>query len=479
MAFPKTVAVPGSSTSRRSFVTRAGALFGVGSLLAACGGAGGAGDKIAQNKTSRQVTLRWSTWGDDKNSFNTDAAPKGMKLFQERNPNVKVTIEPQIDTPGGAAWWQKNQTEWVAGTGPDMSGHCCVYGISWAQDGLLVNMEPMMKKDIPAKIREDFVEWLMKLFTSPQAGLWALPMYSGTIGLYYNKTMFQRKGVPLPDDTWDWNKYREAAVKLNDPNAGQFGRRQVRGLDRVIQKIHQAGGNWVDPSSNTKAVFDSAAAMQALQYERDANLKDKYTVREGVNPLEYNATQGMDLYKAISAQKFAMWEEGSWILTRQVLQVEKDVVPQWDVAPLPKGPKQRDTLATHDGWGIWKGSKNIDESWELVKFLQSDEWVDINSRISGQQPARKSMQDRWAKGLKEAYPQLADKNLKPFQEAIAQNYARPKEFFKKANDSEQIMNTFLNEALYGTELNPAIKNGEKSLDAAVKDTISRLNDLNK
>ena len=49
----------------------------------------------------------------------------------------------------------------------------------------------------------------------------------------------------------------------------------------------------------------------------------------------------------------------------------------WEIAPLPKGPAGRFTLATNDGWSIWKGSKAPDATWELLKFLQSDEWTDI------------------------------------------------------------------------------------------------------
>jgi ABC-type glycerol-3-phosphate transport system substrate-binding protein len=214
--------------------------------------------------------------------------------------------------------------------------------------------------------------------------------------------------------------------------------------------------------------------MQALQYERDANLKDKYTVREG----DFNATAGMDVYKAISVQKWAMWEEGSWVLVRYGTQVDKDVVPQWDVAPMPKGPSQMDTLATNDGWSIWKGSKAIDESWELLKFLESDEWNNINARISGQQPARKSFQDTWMKLIKEANPQLAEKNLKPFTDAISQNYARPIELFRKHKDSNDMIIDMFNRAMYSTETSSSIKNGADSLDSAVKDLVQRVNDIN-
>jgi multiple sugar transport system substrate-binding protein len=314
-------------------------------------------------------------------------------------------------------------------------------------------------------------------------------MYSGTIGLFFNKLIFQRKGVALPNDTWDWEKYRDAALKLNEakpvlskteaPSGEQqgvvFGRKQVRGYDRLLQRLHQSGGNYVDPKDDRKCALDSPNALRALQYERDANQKDRFTGHED----DYLSLKGLDYFKALSAQRYAMWEEGSFALVRLVTLVEKDVVPQWDIAPLPKGPAQRDTLATNDGWSIWKGSKAIDESWEFVKFLQEDDWTDINTRATGQQPARKSFQDRWAKVLKEAYPQLADKNLKAFTDAIQQNYARPVELFRKHRESLSVLEKVFNEAVYAAESSSAIKNGSLALDAGIGDAVRRINDLNK
>ena len=453
-------------------------------VLAACAPIGGGGDKIAKGRSGREVTIRWSTWGDDKNTFNTTAAPQGVKLFNESFPNIKISVEPQVGD-----WQIKNQTEWVAGSGPDVSGHFGYWGAQWARDGVLWNMESAFKKDVPARIQQDYVEWLVKLFRMEGQGQFALPMYSGTIGLFYNKLLFQRKGVAFPDESWDWEKYRDAALKLNEakpvlsktetPSGEQqgvvFGRKQVRGYDRLLQRLHQSGANYVDPKDDRKCALDAPNAMRALQYERDANQKDRYTGHED----DYLSLKGLDYFKALSAQRYAMWEEGSFALVRLVTLVEKDVVPQWDIAPLPKGPAQRDTLATNDGWSIWKGSKAIDEAWELVKFLQEDEWTDINTRATGQQPARRSFQDRWAKVLKEAYPQLADKNLKAFTDAIQQNYARPVELFRKHRESLSVLEKVFNEAVYAAESSSAIKNGSLALDAGITDAVRRINDLNK
>ena len=174
----------------------------------------------------------------------------------------------------------------------------------------------------------------------------------------------------------------------------------------------------------------------------------------------------MNETQAFAAGRFIMNEEGSWRLVTYA----RDISPHfdWDVAPLPRGPVQRDTLATNDGWSMWKGSQVQDEAWEWMKFLQGDEWMTINTRATGQQAGRKSFQDKWARLLKEANPLLADKNLKPFTDAVTQNYARPIELFDKHNDAGTIMNKALNDS---------IRDGKTNVEAAFADACRQINAL--
>lgn len=442
--------------TRRGFVISSSAV-GAGGILAACGAAGGP-STIQQGKTTREVTLRWSTWGDGSNPFNQNAAPRGVRLFNEKFPKIKVEIEPQVGN-----WSQKNQTEWLAGTGPDLSGHCCDWGPVWARQGLLFNMEPGMKRDVPARIREDFVEWLLKLFHSPEAGQFALPMYTGTIALYYNKEEFQKAGVAFPDATWDWRKYREAATRLTRSAEGKYGRRVSTTYDRIMQRMHSNGGNWVDPKDDTKPAFDQPKALEALRYEWDAAHKERSGAREGggAEGAVFPSLAGKNIWQAFSEGLYAMMEEGSWILARMTQESNIPANVQWDVAPIPRGPANRTTLATNDGWSIWKGSKATDEAWEFVKFLMTDEWNEIAARDGGQQSGRKSFQDKWERLIKEAHPKLANKNLTPFKEAITKNEARPIELFRKhAEFARELLPKLTNDCL---------RDGKTPVDATVKE----------
>ena len=67
---------------------------------------------------------------------------------------------------------------------------------------------------------------------------------------------------------------------------------------------------------------------------------------------------------------------------------------RWDLAIYPPG-KQAHGVDT-DG-GVWAGT-SFGPAWELMKFLQIDEWNELILRI-GWQPAR-SFADRWIKTVR-------------------------------------------------------------------------------
>jgi multiple sugar transport system substrate-binding protein len=355
-----------------------------------------------------------------------------------------------------------------AGSGPDLSGHCCEYGPAFSREGFLLDLDPYLKRDAKAVPMADYVEWLIKLFHSPENGQFALPMYTGTVALMFSRRRFQEKGVPLPDDTWDWNKYREVALKLAEPDNKKWARADV-GAGSMYRRFFQNGANAVDPKDDRVAVFGSAKAIEALEFERNGIQKDRSVVPVA-GPKAPPETSGttQTQYVQINSGYISMWEGGSYTLTRYITMLNDEV--DWDVVALPKGPVARVTLATNDGWSIWSGTKARDASWELLKFLQSDEWTDIATRTAGQQSARRSHQQKWLASIKEANPKLANKNLKPFAEAVEQNYARPIEFWRKDVDAKKI---------FTDAYNQAVRDGADEVAVAMKAAAEAINQLHK
>jgi ABC-type glycerol-3-phosphate transport system substrate-binding protein len=425
----------------RRQITRTAAGAGAVSLLAACGAPGAAGGPSA-TLTKAPISLRWSTWGDTTSPM-VQAADKGLAIFRAKFPNITVTAEPQVNTPNGPTWTEKHQTEWLAGTGPDMTGQCCANLLDWGRQGLLLNLDANIKRDAKAVPVTDYVPTYLAAYSTPERGHFALPMYMGVIGIYYSKALFQRKGVPLPDNNWDWDKFEDAMRRLttvsDDVANRTFGFHANINFAQHGIFIRQNGGNQVDPKDNRRALFGAPEAIKALQWLHDRTWKDKSLALDA----DITGATGMGFkqpYNAIAAGKLGMRIEGSQSLAALSI-AEPASAKDWDVIQMPKGPVQRDTGHTFDGWAVWAGGKNIDATWELDKFLQSDEWVEIAATVVGLQPARKSWQDKYVALLKKQYPALADKNLAAFTEPIRADWARPNQYYLKNSDAQKIWST--------------------------------------
>jgi ABC-type glycerol-3-phosphate transport system substrate-binding protein len=222
-------------------------------------------------------------------------------------------------------------------------------------------------------------------------------------------------------------------VRLTDKTENTWGYMQSINFPRPGILIRQNGGNQVDPKDDRKAVFDSPQAIGAIQWLHDRMWKDRALATS--NDIR---NQGFkEVRHGVPGGKLGMLLDGSWILARWHNE-QPDAVAQWDVAQLPKGTAQRDGGATVDGWAIWNGSKHQTEAWDLVKFLQTDVWLEIATAIVGHQPSRKSWQEKYVSLMKKTYPAFADKNLDAFIKPIKGDYGRPEQFYRQDAEAKKI-----------------------------------------
>jgi multiple sugar transport system substrate-binding protein len=400
----------------------AGALGAVATVpLVACAAPGSAGAPGALSQ--EPLTLRWGVYSDQPL---LEAAKKALPAFSARYPNI--TVAQELNTQSGLDY----TAQLAGGSAPDLFAACCHALPVWAPQGLVVNLDPLLKRDSREVPLADYGAPLLKYWHTPERGQFALPMSAFTRGLYYNKTLFRRKGIPAPDASWDWARFREAMVQLNQPDQQQWGWHVPVDYERTGHYIRQNGGLQVDPKDNSKATFDSTPALGALQWMHDRMWKDNALARASdVSAL------GVQAVVALARGNLGMVTEGSWKVT-QLLQQAPAEADQWDIAVLPKGAAQRASHASTDGWAIFSASKQPEAAWALMKFTQGDAWMEPAISLAGHVPARKSWLDRYPQLMKQAYPQLADKNLAAFTEPGKQDYAFPLQLYKKHLDSKQV-----------------------------------------
>lgn len=330
-----------------------------------------------------EVTITYGIW----DAAQEDGVRQQIAGFNEEFPNI--TVELQL-TPWND-YWTKLQTAVAGGEAFDVfwlnSAYCPVY----ASAGALVPLQGLF--DDGSLDAANYPAPVLELYNF-QGLQYATPREYDTIGLFYNKDMFDAAGEAYPDESWDWAKLREVAERLANEDAGQWGLGlQTSGQENYTNFIFQNEGKLLNDERTACVVADDGNSAEAIE----ANVQ--FFV-DGLTP-------GMDIQQAnpvaeslFPAGQVAMMPGGSF-RAKTYDSIDANI----DVAPLPKGKIQASVI--HGlGHVVWSGSQYQGAAVEFVKYLASE----AGERILGESgmgiPAFQGLESTWLDSLESVNGQV-------------------------------------------------------------------------
>lgn len=335
--------------------------------LVACGGGG--------TSSGQSVTLRYSIW--DKNQ--APAMEQIVTEFKKTNPNIDVKVEV---TPF-AQYWTKLETAATGGSAADVFWMNGPNFIKYASNNIIMPLDDKISAD---KLDlNNYPAALVSLYTY-NGKHYALPKDFDTVGLWYNKQLFDAAGVKYPDATWNWTTLRDAARKLTNPAKGVWGiAAQMANQEGFYNTIPQNGGYVISPDRKSSG-YDTPATIGGLQFWINL-IQDK----SSPTLAQMTDTPALSLFES---GKVAMMYTGSWnAIEFATNSYTKDKV---DVTVLPQG-QQRATVIHGLGNVINANTQHSQEAWEFVKFLGSKEAADIQAKTGTVIPAYNGTQADWVK----------------------------------------------------------------------------------
>lgn len=333
------------------------------SFASGCGG----GEKTTKADSNEKVTITYGIW--DKNQEPT--LRKIADKFEEENPNIKVNIEL-------APWdqyWSKLETAASGGTLADVYWLNGPNIAKYAEGGMVTPLDDLIEKD--SYDMSNFPQSLVDLYTV-KGKKYAMPKGFDTIGLWYNKEIFDQAGVKYPDETWTWDTYRETAKKLTDKSKGIYGTVAPNANQvNFYNTIFQAGGYVLSDDKKTCG-YDKPEAIEGIQFWVDL-------IKDGSSPT-YEQLQDTDDTQYFGSGKVAMGFFGSWS-TSEFLGMDA-LKGKIDVTVLPKKDK-RATVIHGIGNVIYSKTKYPEQAWKFVKFLGDKEAMEIQGKDGVDIPAYK------------------------------------------------------------------------------------------
>ncbi|AJH01943.1 sugar ABC transporter substrate-binding protein [Clostridium beijerinckii] len=416
--------------SIKKMVNMIAATIAVGSMLVGCGGSNSGS---AEKGSGGDVTLSYAIW--DKNQ------EPGMRAmadaFEKKNPGIKVNVEV-------TAWdeyWTKLEAGATGSSLPDVFWMHPNQAARFSSNGVLMDLTDKIKSSSLVSL-DKFPKDLAKVYENDGKN-YGIPKDFDTIGLWYNKKLFDEAGVAYPNENWTWNDLLAASKKLTNAEKGIYGFAAPLDLQSGFDNFIFQNGGQVLSDDKTKSGFDTPAVKETMQWYVDLSLKEKVSPTQQ----QFSENSATTLFES---GKMAMIFAGSWMLSE--FGANDYVAQNCDVTVLPQG-KQRATIYSGLANVVPANTPHKEEAWKLVEFLGSEEANKIQAESGVAIPAYQGAAEEWIKTQKKF-------NSKVYAEMLA--YAKINPFSKEATkwqtaEREALLKAFTGEVSVSDACDEAAK----------------------
>ncbi len=329
--------------------------------------------------------VRYAYWDNTQTPY----IEKCIEEFNKIYPNVTITQEPNT----WDEYWTKLE---AAATGGSIADVFWMNGpniTKYAQGGILMPIDDMIEEqgiDVA-----NYPAGLVSLYNIDGAQ-YALPKDFDTIGVWYNKALFDEAGVEYPTDDWTWEDMAEKAKALTKDDGSVYG--IGAGFDTqcgIYNTIYACGGHIISEDKKSSG-YDLPETQAGVQCWIDL-------MEAGVSPSEASLEETTADAQFLSG-RLAMYWGGSWFLGALKT---SDILDDIDVVELPSIEGKKATVIHGLGNCIYADTKSPDAAKAWVSFLAGETANLISAETGAAIPALAGTAEQWV----EASPDI---NLQSF-----------------------------------------------------------------
>jgi multiple sugar transport system substrate-binding protein len=368
-----------SGFTRRQ-VLRASALTLGASALAACGSGGS-----AKQKTGK---VHLTNVEHDDRPLDDAAYRAVYNAFRKKYPNITMSF--QI-----IPWETSEQKMLTLGQGNGLPNvGRMAYPSDYAAADMVEPLEGLASAADKARYSAQALETYSAKGPDGKVHLYGMPWFAGAVSVMVNKTLVEKAGMKLGSD-WTTDEFTNIC-KATTIKGKQWGvALDGNGIGDPAQicemAIYSFGGRWVkgNPNSTTPEpiVIDSPETVDGLQWYIDL-YKKGYAVPSAPSDTYQQRDANFLSFKSAIA-----WQ-GPWNIKPTQQSFAKGGYELVSM-PLPKGPAGRISIYGGGASGIYKSSKQqgvMDQAWDWVSFISSDEGQKLYCQTNGMLPASNKLQ---------------------------------------------------------------------------------------
>ena len=229
---------------------------------------------------------------------------------------------------------------------------------AWVELDALAPLDDMIAVD-PQLSASDYFDAGLQTFTwgGQQYGL---PKDASAELVFYNRQMFEERGVPLPTADWTWDDFLAAAQKLTldidgDGEIDVYGAMQPPWQSMVLQN-----GGKIISDDGTRCPLNEPAAIEALR--RWAQLRTVHRVAPTPE-----ATMDTSTWRLFALQRVGMFTS----IYPAVPILRRTCEFEWDIALPPRGPVNRYAAFKGSALAVTQQSKNKAAAYTFASWMTS------------------------------------------------------------------------------------------------------------
>jgi len=279
-----------------------------------------------------------------------------VEAFKEAHPDVEVKMEYITGDVASALTAQA-----ASGTLPDVVFTADLFVVPFVQNGIVLDMQQFAETDEDIDIDDVYSIMLDLGRVAGDSGLYMIPSSYDVVTVYYNKSMFEAAGAPLPEADWTWDDMISACTTIKEQTDNFcLGNGAPTWWAVYVPWIVGNGGGLLADDGRTVTLSspESLAGLTALT--------DMWTVDGIGQPLDFDA--GGDCF-AVGKCALQLTIAGSMAGLRSL-----DPQPfEWDVQVIPSQPNGKVTGMGTYGFAVSANAQDPELAWDFVKNLLSSD----------------------------------------------------------------------------------------------------------
>jgi multiple sugar transport system substrate-binding protein len=301
-----------------------------------------------------------------------------IERFEADNPGV--TVQQEILPYGD--YWSKLPIAIAGGQGPDLYAMTRPEFEPYAAAGRAMDIESAIEASGAMQASMAALDDEVIDIYRYNGALLGVPFTVESSAIYFNKTMFEEAGLPLPseiEDTWTWDDMRDLARALTREENGrtvQYGMHVTPNRLPVFDFIWSNGGELYSEDGKT-ILAGSPEAVQAMEFLTSLIVEDR------VSP-DYALARTVGSWEQFMSGTIGMIAGGPAVMSR--LRAITDF--EWDVAEFPLSPYSgtRRVASNVLGFIVGPDSDAVPQTIDLIAAFTGEDPMNEMARIGANIP---------------------------------------------------------------------------------------------